>query len=69
MTGDIIKSGTWYDYEEGGVWGWNFTVSSEQATVITALLALGLQTTGPRPWKIFLYILHRSRRHNVPEML
>ncbi|KAF4339907.1 hypothetical protein FBEOM_6205 [Fusarium beomiforme] len=66
MTGGIVKIGTWYDYEEGGVWGWNFTVNSQQATLITALLALGLQTTGLRSWKIFRYILHHGRRHDLP---
>lgn len=66
MTGGIVKIGTWFDYEEGGIWGWNFTVRSEQATVITALLALGLQTTGIRSWKIFRYILHHCRPHDMP---
>jgi len=55
----------WYDYEEKGMSGWSLTVTSQQATAITALLALGLQMTGTRSWKIVRFLLHHCRRHDL----
>lgn len=64
MASELVYIGVWKDYEEQGIWGWNLTTTSNQATVLTAVLALGISMTGTRSWKIFRYLFHQTRRHD-----
>ena len=40
------------------------TVTNQQATILTAFIAIGITATGARSWKIYRFLLHQSRQRN-----
>ena len=64
MDDDLVHIGVWRDFGESSYKGWNLTITNQQATILTAFIAIGVTATGARSWKIYRFLLHQSRQHN-----
>lgn len=57
--------GPWTDYEKGAVLGWSLTLTSRQGFMVLAVIAISIQLTGQRSWKIIKFVIHQLRKHHV----
>ncbi|KAL8914309.1 MAG: hypothetical protein Q9171_001029 [Xanthocarpia ochracea] len=65
MDDDLVHLGVWQDFSGGKYKGWNLTTTNQQATILTAFIAIGVTAVGARSWKIYRFLLYQSRRHDL----
>ena len=66
MSASYVYRGVWVNWSRGPIFGWTLSLTTTEAQMLAAFLAVFVTATGTQAWKIVSFILHQLRAAQIP---